>query len=63
MIAYLLELQLGHWLIVVGSALVVLGLVGIVIGRKQPETPTPDEVPSPDGSIPMPSFLPPRPKT
>ena len=50
------QLQLAHWLIIAGSALIVLGLLGMVITgpREDPETPAPDEAPSPDGQVQMP---------
>jgi LPXTG-motif cell wall-anchored protein len=37
---HLLGLELAHWLIIAGSALVVLGLLGMIVRRrKQLETP------------------------
>jgi hypothetical protein len=55
MTEYLLELKLAHWLIIAGLALVVLGLLGMVVRRReQPETPAPDEAPSPNDQVRMP---------
>ena len=42
MTEHLLGLELAHWLIIAGLALVVLGLLGMVVRpRKQLESPTP----------------------
>jgi LPXTG-motif cell wall-anchored protein len=49
MTEHLLGLELAHWLIIAGLALVVLGSLGMVVRRrKQPESPTPGEATSVD---------------
>jgi LPXTG-motif cell wall-anchored protein len=41
MAEHLLGLELAHWLIIAGLALIVLGLLGMVVrSRKQPESPS-----------------------
>jgi LPXTG-motif cell wall-anchored protein len=55
MTEHLLGLELAHWLIIAGLALVVLGSLGMVVRRrKQPESPTPGEATSVDDQVRMP---------
>jgi hypothetical protein len=55
MTEHLLGLELAHWLIIAGLALVVLGLLGMVVRpRKQLESPTPGEATSVDDQVRMP---------
>jgi hypothetical protein len=55
MTKHLLGLELAHWLIIAGLALIVLGLLGMVVRpRKQPESPTPGEAPSANDQVRMP---------
>jgi hypothetical protein len=54
MTKHLLGLELPHWLIIAGSVLILLGLLGIVVRRREQPSPTPGEAASVDDQVRMP---------
>ncbi|SDE95123.1 LPXTG-motif cell wall anchor domain-containing protein [Bradyrhizobium brasilense] len=55
--ALLLSLQLPHWLIIAGAALIVVGLIGLVISRRR-RTNVQDEATTEPSSEPRPQLSP-----